>query len=94
MKDAILFFEKFDITFVEDGETIYITVNPEIVPASGDGLMPSGNYFVYCVHPSYGSCFFIVEQDADCQWICQYRPSFIFDELIEWIGYQIESRNR
>ena len=94
MNDADFFLGKFDLIWDDDGDPFYLAVFPQIVPAPNEGLMPSGNYFIYGVQPWFGSCFFILEQDENCQWQCERPPGYVSLELIEWLGLQIESRNK
>ena len=94
MNEAEFFLERIVLTRPERGETVYLSVYPEMVPSYPVGIKPSGNYIVYCVFPKYGSCFMIIEQDEDCQWVCKPKPSFISDNLISWIGLEWENRAR
>lgn len=92
MKAVDFSFGSFAVTFTDRGHSWYLAIHPEMYPVS-KGIAPSGNYFVYCTHPLCGSCSFVMEQDADCNWFSE-APPFIPKEIIDWLGRRIEYRNR
>ncbi len=63
------FTEYFDV----GGQSVYFSIHPEMYPAA-EGIAPTGRYFVYCIHPTQGSCHFIVEQDEQFAWFSEYHP--------------------
>ena len=87
------FYGSFNLTFHEGNETGYLAVLPEMYPAKV-GIKPSGNYFIYCIHPERDSCTFLVEQDSECKSFSERKPLFIADAFIEWIGSQIEAHSK
>lgn len=82
------FYGSFNLIFEEENDTGYLAIHPEIYPAD-QGLEPSGNYFVYCIHPIRGSCTFILKQDKNCKWFSERRPSYIAEALINWFADRI-----
>lgn len=86
-------FGSFALTFTDRGYVWYFAVHPEMYPA-GNGIAPTGNYFIYCTHPTNGSCFYVLEQDENCNWFSDVPPSFIPEEIIYWLGRHIENRSR
>jgi len=54
----------------------YIYVHPEMAPAA-KGISPTGRYFVYCLHNTYGTCHFILKQNENCEWMAEVYPPFI-----------------
>ncbi|MBE7171957.1 MAG: hypothetical protein INR73_15325 [Williamsia sp.] len=87
------FYGSFNLTFHEGTETGYLAVHPEMYPAN-PGIRPSGNYFIYCIHPERGSCTFVVKQDENCKWFSEKKLLFISDAFVEWIGEQIVLQGR
>ena len=85
-------FGSFALTFTDRGHTWYLAIHPEMVPVN-KGISPSGNYFIYCTHPTRGSCSFIIEQDEHCNWLSTCHPPYIPSEIIGWLGARIENRN-
>ncbi len=86
-------FGSFALTFTDRGHIWYFAVHPEMYPVS-NGIAPSGNYLIYCTHPTNGSCFYVLEQDENCNWISQVPSSFMPKEIIHWLGSHIENRSR
>ena len=94
MDYAEFYLGKYNLTTELDGEAYYICVFPEMLPCFPVGIKPSGGYGIYCVHPQYGSCYFAINQDEECQWVCEARPPWIKEKLVEWIGEWIEERGK
>ena len=82
----------FEVVYQDEKHTWYLAIHPEMCPAVA-GIKPTGNYFVYCIDPTYGSCCFLVEQDENCAWFCDQPPTFVTKDFVRKIGTQIESRN-
>lgn len=87
------FYGSFNLTFHEGTDAGYLAVLPEMFPAE-QAIRPSGNYFIYCIHPERGSCMFVVEQDGNCKWFSKSKPPFFSDAFVEWIGEQIVLQGR
>ena len=81
------FAEYFDI----GGQSVYFSIHPEMSPG-GKSIVPTGRYFVYCIHPELGSCHFMIQQDEHDAWDCEHHPPFIDQNFITWIGERIESK--
>lgn len=83
----------FEIVYRDGSDLWYLAIHPEMYPARQGGIKPSDNYFIYCIHPSRGSCAFIVKQDKNYNWVCEKRPRCISTEFVHWLGKQIELNN-
>lgn len=75
------------------GQNICLFIHPEMYPAK-DGIAPTGKYFIFCIHPVHGSCYFIVEQNERYVWFSQNCPPFIDQNLIASIGDRIELKSK
>ena len=93
MDDIDYQYGSFSISFTENDLTGYFSIHPEMYPEK-DGIAPTGRYFVYCLHPGYGSAHFIIEQNINCSWVSESLPPFITFELMRWIGDKIERQNK
>ncbi|MEJ7737412.1 MAG: hypothetical protein WKF97_08300 [Chitinophagaceae bacterium] len=84
--------EGFMVPYERDDSRCYVSINAQMY-CDEDGLAPTGSYFVYCLHPHKGSCYFTVEHDHDLsKWITTDAPSFIEHRFIAWIGEKIDER--
>jgi hypothetical protein len=79
----------FNISFEYAGEPGYLSIHPQMYQAK-KGISPTGMYFVYCMHPVYGSCTFVVGQNANGMWESERHPPFISKVFIQEIGTEIE----
>ncbi len=80
-------------SFIAPFEHGYISVHPEMVPVA-KGISPTGRYFIYCLHTTYGTCHFILNQNENCDWIAETHPPFIDANFIAWIGEKIETSSK
>ena len=76
--------------FVLQGEMGYVSIHPEMYPTP-EGIIPLGSFFIFCMHPIHGTCYFIVEKDQEGNWICEHKPPFIDQEFINWVGGKIDN---
>lgn len=86
-------FGSFALTFTDGDHVWYFAVHPEMYPVR-EGISPSCNYFIYCTHPTRGSCSYLIEQDENCFWYSKAADPFITKEIIDWLGTNIERRSR
>ncbi len=93
MEQVDFAYGSFNINFKDGNDLWYLAIHPEMYPAR-EVIKPSGNHFIYLIHPTQGSVSFIFEQDENCRWFCEHRPAFFFNWFIDWIGRQIENYNR
>ena len=84
-------FGSFALTFRDGRHIWYFTIHPQMCSA-WEGVTPTGNYFIYCMHPTRGSCHLILEQDRNCDWFSKHAPLCITMEILGWIGKHIENR--
>ena len=85
----------FNMPVIRDGIKGYASVNEEYYPGE-DGLERTGNYFVYLLHPKWGSKHFMLEFDEKAhRWVlCEpgKLAGILEDDLLREIGDKIESR--
>jgi len=81
----------FKLPIVRNGVKTYASVNAEMY-SEEDGLAPSGNYFVYFLHPDKGSTYFNLEPFDDCVWVSRNAPDWVGLDIIEEISDKIRSR--
>ena len=79
----------FNLSFQFAGEPGYLSIHPQMSQAK-KGVSPTGLYFVYCMHPVYGSCTFVIDQNDKGVWDSERHPPFIMKSFIQEIGLQIE----
>ena len=73
MNEADFFLNKYDLVWGNGDNKIHFSVYTEMNPAFRLGIKPSGNYFIYCVHPNNGSFSMTIGQNQVCKWICENK---------------------
>jgi hypothetical protein len=79
--------------FEVGGQSIYFAVHPEMA-AYKNSIIGTGRYYVYCIDPVHGSCYFTVKQDEHNTWTSESIPPFIDPDLVGWIGERIEFKSK
>ena len=85
--------KSFNMPFTEDGQPGYLSINQEMRPYK-NSVTPTDRYYIYCMHPKYGSCTFIVVQIKGNAWVSEIHPPYITNMFIERIGIMIENQNK
>ncbi len=76
---------EFSIIPIEiEGIKTYATVNPEFRPDE-EGILQTDNYFVYLLHPYFGSIHFTMVLDDNNLWQYNLAPKFLHGEIIDSI---------
>ncbi len=90
MKDLLDYSsEGFTISIQRDNVKTYASINVEMY-YDDHQLEPTGHYFIYLLHPFYGSCAFLIEQViATGNWFSKNAPDFVADDIIQEIGTAI-----
>ncbi|MEO7486736.1 MAG: hypothetical protein ABIU77_06525 [Ferruginibacter sp.] len=83
--------EVLNIPLEMDGVRTYASVNAEF-HYDEDGLKASDNYYVYLLHPKFGSCHFMVDHDTTECPLCVNAPLWLEEEIIAKITGAISKR--
>jgi hypothetical protein len=79
----------FTVPYITDGERGYVSINTDMY-RDVNGLVPTGKFCVYMLHPWAGSCYFKVEEIYADNWVASNAPAYVTDETIKWIGNAIK----
>lgn len=83
----------FTVPFITDNERGYVSINKDMY-RDIDGLVSTGKFCVYMLHPWAGSSYFKVEQTKAENWVAFKAPAYVTEETIKWIGKKIESHRQ
>ena len=83
----------FTVPFITENERGYVSINADMY-RDIHGLVPTGKFCVYMLHPWAGSCYFKIEQHEADKWIAFNAPAYVTDETIKWIGDAITSHHK
>lgn len=78
----------FTVPFITESERGYVSINIDMY-RDVNGLVPTGRFCVYMLHPWAGSCYFKVEENEKDNWIALNAPAYITEDTIKWIGNKI-----
>ncbi len=80
--------EGFKVKIQSEGIKTYAYVNPEFSHEE-EGLKPTDDYFIYLLHPKYGSCHFNLERNKKNQWTAVHAPKWLEKKIIKAITDEI-----
>lgn len=80
----------FMVPFITDSERGYASINIDMY-RDVEGLVPTGKFCVYMLHPWAGSSYFKVEEKEKDNWVAFNAPAYVTDETIRWIGSKIKA---
>ncbi len=83
----------FTRTFTHEGKKLYATFHPEVM-IDYDNYETTGRYLVVLLHPHIGlQAFYLNFDDRTQTWAMnENSPELVDDELMEWLGNQIEAQ--
>ena len=81
----------FTIPFITANERGYVSINVDMY-RDIKGLVATGKFCVYMLHPWAGSSSFKMEKVKD-NWVAFNAPAYVTDEIIRWIGNKITSHH-
>lgn len=81
----------FTRTYSHEGKKLYATFHPEVI-IDREQYETTGRYLVVLLHPTLGLESFYLNYSNDTQqWaIDDNVPEIVEDELLEWLGNQVE----
>jgi len=77
----------FTIPMITNQERGYVSVNTDMY-RDVKGLVATGKFCVYMLHPWAGSSYFKMEKIKD-SWVAFNAPAYVTDEIIRWLGNKI-----
>ena len=83
----------FTRQYTHDDKKLYATFHPEVI-VERDEYATTGRYLVVLLHPEKGLQSFFLNRDSETgTWKPDDNdPAIVEDELLEWIGNQLISR--
>jgi hypothetical protein len=83
----------FTVPFITENERGYVSINTDMY-RDIKGLVPTGKFCIYMLHPWAGSSYFKVEKRENDKWVALNAPAYVTEETINWIGDKITSNLR
>lgn len=83
--------EGFFVTFTGYPGNSYASVNTVMHPL-GASLQPTGKYFIYLLHHSYGSCHFVMDTREGELWNSEDMPAYIEPGMMDQLLVAIKSK--
>ncbi|RFM28042.1 hypothetical protein [Deminuibacter soli] len=79
-------------TFTHEGKKLYASFHPEVI-IDRDEYETTGRYLVVLLHPTLGLESFYLNYHNEAQrWLIDDNaPEIVEDELLEWLGNQVET---
>jgi hypothetical protein len=79
----------FNYIYEKSGCKCYASVNQHMV-CDDEGLLPTGEFFVFLLDPDHGSCHFTIEKNDKGDYVSYDAPSYVEDFLIKDMGEKID----